>query len=442
MKNGAVQIGLVGCGVVGNGVVRILQKNLALLEAKAGTPFQLAWVASRRKKPLPPIGGIRPLFTNNWRDVVSDPAVDIVVELIGGEEPARTVILSALKAGKQVATANKAVLARHWEEIFTTAQAVRGLVYFEAAVGGGIPVVQGLNEGLAANRIQRLYGIVNGTTNYILTRMTEEGLRFSAALKAAQAAGFAEADPTFDIEGVDAAHKLAILSSLATGGWVKVDDVHREGLTNVDLWDIRFARRRLGLAAKFLALADFNGDEVYARVHTTLIPENHPFVPVRNEYNAAVIHGDAVGDVMFYGKGAGAMPSASAVVSDVMYLARQVAGGMAGRLPYAMFDGKKKLKIASPEKKVLRHYLRFSAADRPGVMAAVTQLISKHNISISSVHQEDTTLTDSGPAKKFVPIVIVTHEAPEGAVQAAMKESRRIRGLSRSPVHLRIESLG
>jgi homoserine dehydrogenase len=442
MKNGAVQIGLVGCGVVGNGVVRLLQKNLEFLEAKAGTPLRLAWVASRGKKPLPAIGGVRPLFTKNWRDVVSDPEVDIVVELIGGEEPARTVILSALKAGKQVATANKAVLARHWEEIFTTAQATRGLVYFEAAVGGGIPVVQGLNEGLAANRIQRLYGIVNGTTNYILTRMSEEGMRFSAALKAAQAAGFAEADPSFDIDGVDAAHKLAILASLATGGWVRVEDVHREGLTNLDLWDIKFARRRLGLVAKSLALADFNGDEVFARVQTTLIPENHPFATVRNEYNAAIIHGDAVGDVMFYGKGAGAMPSASAVVSDLMYLARQVAGGMAGRLPYVMFDGKKKLKILEPHKQCLRHYLRFSAADRTGILASVTQLISKHDISISSVHQEDNTLTESDVVKKFVPIVIITHEAPEAAVQAAIKESRRIRGLSRSPVHLRIESLG
>lgn len=442
MKNGAVQIGLVGCGVVGNGVVRIFQKNLDLLEAKAGTKLQLAWVASRRKKPLPPIGGIRPLFTKNWREVVADPDVDIVVELIGGEEPAKTVILSALKAGKQVATANKAVLARHWEEIFTTAQTTRGLVYFEAAVGGGIPMVQGLNEGLAANRIQRLYGIVNGTTNYILTRMSEEGLRFSAALKAAQSAGFAEADPSFDIDGVDAAHKLAILASLATGGWVKVEDVHREGLTNLDLWDIKFARRRLGLVAKSLALADFNGDEVYARVHTTLIPENHPFATVRNEYNAAVIHGDAVGDVMFYGKGAGAMPSASAVVSDVMYLARQVAGGMAGRLPYVMFEGKRKLKILEPKNRELRHYLRFSAADRTGILADVTHLLSKHDISISSVHQEDNAVTDSDVVKKFVPIVIVTHDAPEGAVQTAIKESRRIRGLSRSPVHLRIESLG
>jgi homoserine dehydrogenase len=239
MKNGVVQIGLVGCGVVGNGVVRLLQKNMALLESKAGTKLQLAMVASRRKKNLPSIGGVRPRFTKNWREVVKAPEVDIVVELIGGEEPARTVILSALKAGKQVATANKAVLARHWEEIFTTAQETRGLVYFEAAVGGGIPVVQGLNEGLGANHIQRLYGIVNGTTNYILTRMSEEGMRFSAALKAAQAAGFAEADPSFDIDGVDAAHKLAILSSLATGGWVRVDDVHREGLRNLDLWDIQ-----------------------------------------------------------------------------------------------------------------------------------------------------------------------------------------------------------
>ncbi|HNI56812.1 MAG TPA: homoserine dehydrogenase [Elusimicrobiota bacterium] len=441
MRKSLVTIGLVGQGVVGSGLLKVFEENLPVLEAKVGTRLRVGWVASRRRRTLPVIGGVRPRFTKDWRDVVSDPAVDIVVELIGGLEPARTLILASLKAGKQVATANKAVLAGHWPGIFTTAQSARGLVYFEAAVGGGIPVIQGLNEGLAANRISRIFGILNGTTNYILTRMNEEGLRFNAALKAAQAAGFAEADPSFDIEGVDAAQKLAILASLATGGWVKTDDVSREGLAGLELWDLNFARRRLGLVGKFLALADIDGDKVLARVHTTLIPENHPFATVRHEYNAFVIHGDAVGDVMFYGKGAGAMPTASAVVSDVMYLARQVAGGMAGRMPYTTYDAGRKLKIMDLEDHQMRRYLRFSAADRPGVLAAVTQILSKHEISIASVHQEDGPVALADVVRKSVPIVIVTHEAPEGAVQAALKETRRVRGLARRPVHLRIDPL-
>ena len=422
MKSGDVNIGLVGRGVVGSGVLDVFEKNLSVLEAKAGARLRVGWVSSRHRRPLPVIGGERPRFTTDWREVVADPAVDIVVELIGGEEPARTLILSALKSGKHVTTANKALLANHWEEIFSTAQATRGLVYFEAAVGGGIPVIQGVNEGLAANRIERIYGILNGTTNYILTRMAEEGMKFTAALKAAQASGFAEADPSADIDGIDAAQKLAILASLATTGWVRVDDVHREGLTGLDLWDMTFARRRLGLVPKFLAIADIHGDELFARVHPTLIPETHPFANVRHEYNAFFIHGDAVGDVMFYGKGAGAWPTASAVVSDVMYMARQVAGGMAGRMPYITYDPGRKLTFSDPAAHRTRHYLRFSAQDRPGVLAAVTQLLGRHAISIASLHQE----TGAGAAeldvvKGSVPIVIVTHVAPDGAVQSALK---------------------
>jgi homoserine dehydrogenase len=441
VRRGGVNIGLVGRGVVGSGVLDVFEKNLPVLEAKAGTRLRVAWVASRHRRSLPLIGGERPRFTTNWRDVVGDPAVDIVVELIGGEEPARTLILSALKSGKHVTTANKAVLATHWEEIFTAAQAARGLVYFEAAVGGGIPVIQGVNEGLAANRIERIYGILNGTTNYILTRMAEEGLKFAAALKAAQAAGFAEADPSADIDGIDAAQKLAILASLATTGWVRVADVRREGLAGLDQWDMNFARRRLGLVPKFLGIADIEGDTVFARVHPTLIPETHPFANVRHEYNAFFVHGDAVGDVMFYGKGAGAWPTASAVVSDIMYLARQVAGGMAGRMPYVTYDAQKKLEMADPAGRSSRHYLRFSAQDRPGVLASLTQLLSRHDISIASVHQENGVVADSDVIKKAVPIVIVTHAAPEGAVAGALKESRRVRGLARRPVHLRIDSL-
>ena len=330
-KKDTVNVGLIGCGTVGLGVVKILEKNLALLEGRAGVSIRLGWICDRAKITLPAEMTQTPKLTDDWRHVVGDPTVDIVVELIGGYEPARTIVLAALAAKKHVATANKALLAKYWGEVFTAAQVNSALVYFEAAVGGGIPVIQGLNEGLAANRIERIYGILNGTTNYILTRMTAEGIDFPAALRAAQAAGFAEADPTFDIEGVDAAHKIAVLASLASGGWVRIEGVHREGISNLDVWDVVFAQKHLGLTVKLLGLADFDGDRVCARVYPVLLPSSHPFANVRMEYNCIAVHGDAVGDVMFYGKGAGQLAAASAVVSDVLYLARQVENGTAGQ---------------------------------------------------------------------------------------------------------------
>jgi len=441
VKDGVVQIGLIGHGTVGGGVVKLFQKNLPLLESKAGTKMRLAWVSSLERGTIPVIGGTRPAYTANWRQVVEDPSVDIVIELIGGLEPARTIILSALRAGKQVATANKAALSKHWMEIFTEAQHRRGLVYFEAAVGGGIPVIQGLNEGLAANRIQRIRGVVNGTTNYILTRMTEENMSFANALKAAQVAGFAEANPSFDIEGVDAAQKLAVLSSLSTTGWVRVSDVHREGLSGIDLWDLDFAKKRLGLTAKFVAMLDVVGDRFLARVHPTLIPETHPFANVRHEYNAIIIQGDFVKDVMFYGKGAGALPTASAVVSDVVYLARQVAGGIAGRMPYVTFDRSRRMRSLSWRDHSTRHYLRFNTADKPGVLASITKVLSRHGISIASVHQEDGPVAELDVVRRSVPVIIVTHEASEGAVDDARSAIRRLPGLSRRAVHLRVDSL-
>ncbi len=251
---------------------------------------------------LPPGYTPEPRVTDDWRAVVGDPDVDIVVELIGGYEPARTIVLAALNAGKHVATANKALLAKYWGEVFTTAARANALVYFEAAVGGGIPVVHGLNEGLAANRIEKICGILNGTTNYILTRMTAEKLDFATALKAAQAAGFAESNPSFDIDGVDAAHKIAILASLAAHGWVHLEGVHREGIASLDVWDVVFARNHLGMTVKLLGIADIDGDSVCARVYPALLSSGHPFANVAMEYNAIFVHGDAVGDVCSTGR--------------------------------------------------------------------------------------------------------------------------------------------
>lgn len=447
-----VNVGLIGCGTVGQGVVKLLQSHLAVLEEKMGGELRLTWVCDRAKRPLPP-GPHKPRFTTDWREVVEDPSVHIVVELVGGYEPARTMVLAALSAGKHVATANKALLAKHWEEVLVTAQETRALLYFEAAVGGGIPVVQGLSEGLAANHIERIYGILNGTTNYILSRMAQEGLDFASALKAAQAAGFAEADPTFDIEGIDAAHKIAILASLASGSWVRLEDVGREGIADLDVWDVRFAAK-LGFVVKLLGLFVRQGGRFSVRVHPTLIPAAHPFATVNREYNAIFVHGDAAGDVMFYGKGAGQMAAASAVVSDVVYLSRQVVSGVAGAVPYVAIHPGRRLSTVPFEEVICRHYLRFTVKDKPGVLAKITGLLGRYRISIASVHQEEGEgmTFAGGPSAKpaarrrrgipAVPIVIVTHKAPEGSVRAALKAAGRLPAVLGRTVHLRIEDLG
>ncbi|MGQ0644002.1 MAG: homoserine dehydrogenase [Elusimicrobiota bacterium] len=434
MKKNVVNVGLIGYGTVGGGVADILRSHLAHLEGKAGAKIRLAWICNRSKKALPRLAPHAPRFTRDWRDVTSDPSVDIVVELMGGYEPARTAVLSALKAGKHVATANKALLARYWGEVFRTAQAHRALVYFEAAVGSGIPVIQGLNEGLAANRIEKIYGILNGTTNYILTRMSQEGMSFERALEAAQKAGFAEADPSFDVEGTDAAHKLAVLASLASGGWVRLEQVSRQGIAGLDVWDVRFARDTLGLAAKLLGIVELRNGTFSARVYPALIPASHPFANVSYEYNAVFVHGDAAGDVMFYGKGAGRMAAASAVVSDVVYLARQVANGTAGQIPYVAYE-ERPLKAVPLSEVRCRHYLRFATADKPGALARIAGVLGAEGVSISSVHQ------DAGEPRAGggIPVVLVTHAAREGDVQAALRKIDRLPVIRKKTVHLRIE---
>lgn len=442
-KKSTVTVGLIGCGVVGQGVLKILQKNLDLLEATAGASIRLKWMCDLRPIPMPKSGPQRPRFSRDWVEVVTDPEVDIVVELIGGYEPARTMVLHAIDYHKHIATANKALLAKYWGEVHQAARKNGSLVYFEAAVGGGIPVVQGLTEGLAANRVERIYGILNGTTNYILTRMTKEGLDFQTALAEAQKAGFAEADPSFDIEGTDAAHKIAILASIASGGWVKLQDVTREGITRLDVWDVRFAQEQLGLVLKLLGIARVEhaqsgeAQRTLVRVHPTLIPASHPFANVNHEYNAVFAHGDAVGDVMFYGKGAGQLAAASAVVSDITYLARQVANGTAGQIPFINYNPRQKVVRLPMAELASRHYLRFTTVDKPGVLSKITGVLGEHQISIAQVHQA----VPDAAAKKGVPIVIVTHEAPEGAVTRALRQTDRLSVVLKDTVHLRIDEL-
>lgn len=431
-----VRLGLVGLGTVGSGVVDMLRKNRAIIEAKVGAPVELAMVCDKRTTPAHVRElGLADIFTSNADDVILNSEIDIFIELIGGYEPARTFVLKALHAGKHVVTANKALLAKYWGDVFEHTRIYRRLVYFEAAVGGGIPVIQALNEGLAGNRVSRIMGILNGTTNYILTRMSKDGLDYEAALKEAQRAGFAEADPTFDVEGIDAAHKIAVLASIATGTWVQLSDVVTEGISQVDAQDIAFVRREFGYVLKLLGIANLTDKSVEVRVHPALIPDSHPFANVQDEYNAISLEGDFVGDVILYGKGAGRQAAASAVISDITCLARQVAAGTAGKLPYVSGDHRLHLRAVPKAKMESRFYLRFTVADHPGVLAGISGILSKRHVSIAGVYQPEHRFKNS----RGTPIMLLTHPVSEESMERALKEIGRKSYIRAKTVMLRIE---
>lgn len=427
-----VNLGLIGYGTVGSGVVKILQTNLSLLENKVGTKLHLKKICDKDKKRLV---NLKIPTTTRWEEIVDDPGIDIVIELIGGYEPARTIILSAIRKGKHIATANKALLAKYWDEIFTTAKENQVLVYFEASVGAGIPVVQALNEGLAANRIYSILGILNATTNYILTRMSKKNVDFPTALKETQKAGFAEANPKLDIEGIDAAHKLSILSSIAYSSWVKLENIYTEGITNLHAEDIKFAYEEFGYQVKLLGICKNVNNKIDVRVHPTLIPQDHPFATVENEYNAVLIKGDAVGDVMFYGKGAGGMSAASAVVSDIIYLARHIHNQTAGKIPYVTYQKGKKLSFLPIEEIETAYYLRFTTVDRPGVLAKISGILGANNVSIASCFQKVSTSV----RPRGVPILMVTHKAKEKNIRQAIDTIDRLPITRAKTVMLRIE---
>lgn len=428
-----VGLGLIGLGTVGTGVLKILQKNRDNIFRRAGVELRLVRFCDKIIKSKPEIGLSSNQIVQDYKKLLEDNSIEIIVELIGGYEPARTIILDSLKAGKHVITANKAVLAKYWDEIFMTAQKYQRLVYFEASVGGGIPVIQSLNEGLAANRIKEIMGILNGTTNFILTKMAEDGLSFETALKEAQNSGFAETDPTFDIQGIDSAHKLAILSSIAFGGRVKISDVYSEGIADLDLFDLQMARKEFGYGLKLLGISREKNGKVEMRVHPTFLLSSHPFLTVQNEYNAISIVGDAVGDVIFYGKGAGQMAAASAVVSDMIFLARRLSEGTAGKLPYVPYDPKKKITLLNKDDFQSRYYLRFVTTDLPGVLSKISGVLGNHAVSIASVYQPQTQF------KNGVPILLTTHTALEGNVQKAVQQIDRLPFVKSKSVLIRIE---
>jgi homoserine dehydrogenase len=427
----AVNVGLIGFGTVGKGVVRVLQQNEGIIRERLGFPLELARIADKDTTSDRGVSIAPGLLTGDARALIEDPAIPIVVELIGGISPAKEFILAALQRGKCVVTANKALLAEAWEEVFRAAAAGGGAVGFEASVGGGIPVIRALREGLAANRIQSMHGIINGTTNYILSRMTDEGLEYSTVLKKAQELGFAEANPTLDVDGHDAAHKLAILASLAFGTRVRLDQVHTEGIGRITKTDIAYARE-LGYVIKLLAIAKDADGAIEVRVHPTLVPARFLLATVGGAFNAVYVRGDAVGPTLFYGLGAGSLPTASAVVSDVMEMARRIHAGQGAPppLPIALAATRPVLPM---DEVVCPCYIRIQALDKPGVLAAVAGILANHEISIASVIQKE---REKGRA---VPIVLMTHEAKGAAVRAALEEVGQLGTVSGPPLCIRVE---
>jgi homoserine dehydrogenase len=409
-----IKIGLIGFGTVGAGVVKILGANAPLIAQRLGGKIRLHKIADIDLKRDRGVKVSKEILTTDAEAVLADPDIAICVELVGGIEPARTFILKAMKQGKHVVTANKALLAQHGGELFAAAQVNGVRIGFEASVGGGIPIIRSLREGLVANRIISIFGILNGTSNYILTRMTQEGKGFSEILKDAQRLGYAEADPILDVEGIDAAHKLAILAMLAFGVRVDLNNIFVEGIAHITPLDIQYSSE-FGYRIKLLAIGKGDDGRVELRVHPTMLPAHHLLSTVEGVYNAIYLSGDAVGPTMFYGQGAGSLPTGSAVVSDLVDLSGDIIHGVKGGDSLAPFWSSEGGMIKAMAEVVTPYYLRFTAVDRPGVLSRIAGVLGDHEISIASVIQKGRRV------KGAVPIVMMTHEAVEKNIQQALQ---------------------
>lgn len=432
-----VNVGLLGFGTVGSGVARILLEQSELLRQRAGMSIRLARICDLDITTSRGFPVASDILTDDVISLIDDPELDIFIELIGGLEPARTFVLEAIQKGKHVITANKALLAAHGHEIFEAAARHGVELGFEASVGGGIPVVKAVKEGLVANRLQTVMGIMNGTANYILSRMTEEGTAFQDVLADAQRLGYAEADPSYDVEGIDTAHKLVIMAMLAFGTPVELSDIYIEGISRLSPLDISFAKE-FGYRIKLLAIARNGNNGLELRVHPTMIPSEHLLAQVGGAYNAFYFVGDSVGKVFLYGLGAGQMPTGSAVVADVVDVARNLAGGTIGRvaslgLPYDML---KPLKRRPMDSLTACYYFRFSVVDRPKVLARISGILGDMDISIASVVQKGRGSRDSS-----VSVVMLTHEAHEVKVREALKRIDSLDVISGETMVIRIEDL-
>jgi homoserine dehydrogenase len=427
-----IKVGLIGFGTVGKGLAEVLLSQRERLIRRTGMTIRLAGVADHGTTAMPERFRDIPL-TRDASQLINDPEIDIVVELIGGIEPAKTFVMQAIASGKHVVTANKALLSQEGADIFAAAAKQGVEVGFEASVGGGIPVIKALKEGLVANRILSIMGIMNGTANYILTRMTDEGIPFADVLKDAQQLGFAEADPTYDIEGVDTAHKLAILMTMAYGMPITHKEIATEGISRIEPMDIELARE-LGCRIKLLAISRNHGDHVEARVHPTMVPQGHLLASINGAFNAIHFHGDTVGNILLYGLGAGSIPTGSAVAADVVDIARNIRCGSIGRVPALSYlpEEMRPRRITAMDELRGPYYFRLTVLDQPGVLSTVAGILSKHEISIESVIQKGRKKTGA------VPLVIVTHSAKESAVRAALDEIDRLSSVTAPVVKIRI----
>ncbi|MEW6334759.1 MAG: homoserine dehydrogenase [Thermodesulfobacteriota bacterium] len=429
-----IALGLIGFGTIGTGVIRLLQENGELLRERVGADIHLRKIADIDVQKPRGVTVDPGLLTRDAADILHDPEIQVVIELMGGYEPARTFILDAMSRRKHVVTANKALLAIHGDEIFQAALREGVNIGFEASVGGTIPVIKTIKESLVANRIRSIYAILNGTSNFILSKMTDEGQSFAHVLKEAQQLGFAEADPTYDIEGIDAAHKLAILLSLSYGKKVRLDGFYREGITRISDQDIAFARE-LGYRIKLLAVAISREGQIEARLHPTMIPFNHLLANVNSNFNAFHIMGDAADSVFLYGQGSGMMPTASAVLSDIVDISRDILKGISGRIAPRVRSEEsiQAIQLLPFDQIKTNYYFRFSAVDRPGVLSRISGILGENDISIAAVIQKG---RKQGGA---VPVVMTTYKAREHDVSRAIEAIDRLDIVMDKTMLIRIE---
>ena len=437
-----IQVGLLGIGTVGSGVFNVLQRNQDEISRRAGRGIEIAMVADLDVERAKSVVGSKVQVVNDARAVIANPDIDIVIELIGGYGVAKALVLEAIAAGKHVVTANKALLAVHGSEIFEAAQKRGVIVAFEAAVAGGIPIIKALREGLTANRIQWIAGIINGTTNFILSEMRDKGLDFDVVLKEAQRLGYAEADPTFDIEGVDAAHKATIMSAIAFGIPVQFDKAYVEGITKLSATDIRYAEQ-LGYRIKLLGITRRReGEGVELRVHPTLVPAKRLIANVEGAMNAVVVNGDAVGTTLYYGKGAGSEPTASAVIADLVDVTRLATSDPQHRVPHLAFQPgqMRDVGVLPMDRVVTSCYLRLRVADEKGVLARVATILAENGISIDAVLQREADEV-GGEGSTHTDLIILTHEAREGAMNSALAQLQGLPSVLAPIVRIRKEEL-
>ncbi len=428
-----VKVAICGLGTVGGGVFNVLMRNASEIARRSGRPIVIEQVATRTLNPDCETSSV--YVSEDVLDVIENPEIDVVVELIGGYDVAYDLVMKAIEAGKHVVTANKALIAVHGNEIFQAAREAGVVVAFEAAVAGGIPIIKSIREGLTANKIQWVAGIINGTGNYILSSMQQEGKTFEEALAEAQELGYAEADPTFDVEGIDAAHKLTILSAIAFGVPLSFDKVYTEGISRVTIDDIQQAEA-LGYVIKHLGITRRTEEGLELRVHPTLVPKERLLANVNGVKNAVMVSGDAVGPTLYYGAGAGAEPTASSVIADLVDVARAMGASQESRVPYLAFaDQSYDLPVLPMEEIQTAYYLRLLAVDRPGVLARVATILSEQGISIEAIIQSDST------EGELVPIILLTHVTKEAAMNEVIRQIESLADIAGGVMRIRVENL-